>query len=254
MRSRLVSGSLAYRDAVFSSSGEEILCAAISPGAKTDRTDLFRRFVDGPGVELEALIDDDDKTLFDWSRDGRHIAYSPDGVPGAGLLIGGFVIDRSTDIWIHSLSEKTSRLFATGGDSYGGARFSPDCRWIAYDANESGRLEVYVQAFEPGQAPTPIQPRAGARLQISNAGGTTPHWRDDGREIIYQDLDQRVMAVSVEQKNGRLSLGTPEPLFSVAGEIVAGDATGDHQTFLFAIREEAASQPLHVVVKWEGGL
>lgn len=63
-----------------------------------------------------------------------------------------------------------------------------------------------------------------------------------------------MMAVAVEEKNGRLSLGTPEPLFSVAGELVAGDVTGDHQGFLFAIREELASQPLNVVVNWVGGI
>jgi dipeptidyl aminopeptidase/acylaminoacyl peptidase len=184
--------------------------------------------------------------------DGRHIAYSPSGAPGSGLLIAGLLSNRSRDIWIHSLSEETSRVFATGGNSCGSARFSPDGRWIAYDANESGRLEVYIQAFELGEATTPAQPGAGARIQVSTAGGTGPHWRDDNREIIYVDLDQRVMAVAVEEKNGRLSLGTPGPLFGVAGDVVAGDATGDHQNFLFAIREEVASEPLNVVVNWAG--
>jgi Tol biopolymer transport system component/tRNA A-37 threonylcarbamoyl transferase component Bud32 len=251
VRNRLASGSLSYSHAIFSSAGEEVLYLATGPG---DQSDLFRRFVDGSGVEAAVLIDDNDNTLFDWSRDGRHVAYSPNEEPGAGLVIAGLMINRSRDIWIHSLSEKTSRVFATGGDSYGSARFSPDGRWIAYDANESGRLEVYIQAFELGEATTPAQPGPGARFQVSTAGGTAPHWRDDGREIVYQDLDQRVMAVAVEEKNSRLRLGTPEPLFSVAGELIAGDATGDHQNFLFAIRDEVASEPLNVVVNWVGGL
>ena len=62
------------------------------------------------------------------------------------------------------------------------------------------------------------------------------------------------MAVAVEEQNGRLSLGKPEPLFTVGGELVAGDITGDHQNFLFAIREEMASEPLNVVVNLAAGL
>jgi Tol biopolymer transport system component len=33
----------------------------------------------------------------------------------------------------------------------GGAHLSPDGRWVAYQSDESGREEVYVQSFpEPG--------------------------------------------------------------------------------------------------------
>jgi Tol biopolymer transport system component len=249
VRNRMVSGFLSSNHAVFSSAGEEVHYTGRGSGGKSD---LFRQSVDGSGVETEALIDDNDKYLFDWSRDGRYLAYSPNAAPGSGQLIAGLLIHRSRDIWIHSLSEKTSRIFATGGTSYGNARFSPDGRWIAYDANVSGRLEVYIQAFEIDEETTLTQPGGGARFQVSSGGGTTPHWQDDGREIVYQDLDRRMMAVAIEETNGRLTLGTPEPLFTVAGEIVAGDATGDHQEFLLAIREEVASQPLNVVVNWEG--
>jgi Tol biopolymer transport system component len=242
VRNRLASGSTAFDQPVFARSGDELLYAAQGPAGKTD---LFRRFIDGSGTEVEAFVDEADKAPYDWSHDGRYILYSANGSTG---------IVRSPDLWVHSVEEGTSRVFATGGESYGAARFSADGRWVAYDANESGRLEVFIQAFESDQATSPAQARGGARFQVSTAGGTTPHWRDDGREILYLDLDQQVMAVAVEEENGRLSLGTPEALFTVAGELVAGDITGDHQNFLFATREEQASEPLYVVVNWLGGL
>jgi hypothetical protein len=52
-------------------------------------------------------------------------------------------------------------------------------RLIPYDFDDSGRREIYVQAFEPGKT------ASSARWQISNAGGTMPRWRGDGKEIFY---------------------------------------------------------------------
>ena len=43
---------------------------------------------------------------------------------------------------------------------------SPDGRWLAYQSNESGRAEIYVQGF----------PDPGERWPISTDGGTEPAW------------------------------------------------------------------------------
>jgi eukaryotic-like serine/threonine-protein kinase len=75
---------------------------------------------------------------------------------------------------------------------------SPDGRWIAYVSDESGRNEVYVREFSLGpdgkSQPTPKHP-------ISTGGGTDPHWRDDGKELIYFSTDQRaVLSVAIVTK------------------------------------------------------
>ena len=44
--------------------------------------------------------------------------------------------------------------------------FSPDGRWLAYQANDTGRFEVYVRPF----------PGPGGKWLISTDGGTTPTW------------------------------------------------------------------------------
>ena len=53
---------------------------------------------------------------------------------------------------------------------------SPDGRWLAYDSDESGRFEVYVQRF----------PELLGRQQVSVDGAYRPRWSEDGRELFYQ--------------------------------------------------------------------
>ena len=63
---------------------------------------------------------------------------------------------------------------------------SPDGHWMAYASNESGPLQVYVQAV----------PASGGKFQISNAGGTQPRWRRDGKELFYVSADDNGYAHS----------------------------------------------------------
>jgi hypothetical protein len=50
------------------------------------------------------------------------------------------------------------------------ARFSPDGHWIAYVSAQSGRAQVYLQAF-----PGPCE-----RVQASTDGGREPVWAPNG--------------------------------------------------------------------------
>ena len=65
-------------------------------------------------------------------------------------------------------------------------KFSPDGHWVAYSSDESGKPEIYVQAF----------PGPGPKIQVSNAGGTDPVWRRSGGELFYRARN-RMMVVSV---------------------------------------------------------
>ncbi len=60
--------------------------------------------------------------------------------------------------------------------------FSPDGRWIAYVSNESGRDEVYVQAF----------PNGAARSTVSSGGGNFPTWSRVSRELFFS-ADAKIM-------------------------------------------------------------
>jgi Tol biopolymer transport system component len=53
---------------------------------------------------------------------------------------------------------------------------SPDGRWLAYDANDTGQFEIYVRPF----------PDVGrGHWQVSTGGGTRPLWSHSGQELFY---------------------------------------------------------------------
>jgi hypothetical protein len=55
------------------------------------------------------------------------------------------------------------------------AMLSSDGRWLAYTSAETGRAEVYLQAF----------PEGDSRIRVSRNGGGEPVWHPDGRELFY---------------------------------------------------------------------
>jgi eukaryotic-like serine/threonine-protein kinase len=103
------------------------------------------------------------------------------------------------DIWVLPLSgeRKAFKLIETDYPDLGG-QFSPDGKWVAFQSEASGQMQIYVTQF----------PDANQRFQISTEGGTTARWRMDGKELIYVN---KQMVMSVEVQDGRF--GTPQLLF-----------------------------------------
>jgi serine/threonine-protein kinase len=67
---------------------------------------------------------------------------------------------------------------------------SPDGRWLAYEANDSGRVEVYVRPFPEVNS---------GHWQVSTTGGTRPLWAPSGQELFYVALTGALMRVGVER-------------------------------------------------------
>jgi serine/threonine-protein kinase len=66
---------------------------------------------------------------------------------------------------------------------------SPDGQWLAYEANDSGRYEIYVRPF----------PDVTRGLwQVSTEGGTRPLWARGGQELFYLAPTGALMRVGVE--------------------------------------------------------
>ena len=119
---------------------------------------------------------------------------------------------------------------------------SPDGRWIAYAADDTGRLEIYVQPF----------PGSGARQQVSIGGGTEPMWARDSRELFFRQ-DDRILAV-VTGLPGQFSPSRPVVLFAGSFEAwpqrAGYDVTHDGR-FLFVERpDERPLTHLRVIVDW----
>jgi eukaryotic-like serine/threonine-protein kinase len=111
-----------------------------------------------------------------WSPDGRTIAYTAT-TPEAGA-----------HIMVESLEgDHPSRPFVDTKAPAGSPKFSPDGHWLAYCSNESGKAQVYVQAF----------PGPGPKTQVSSDGGTDPVWKRTGGELYFRNGDEMmVVAVS----------------------------------------------------------
>ncbi len=82
-------------------------------------------------------------------------------------------------------------------------QFSPNGKWVALVANDSGRSEVFLQSF----------PGATNRTQVSTAGGTQVRWSHDGHEIFYIAPGGRMTAVSVALDGPSPVVKPPVPLF-----------------------------------------
>ena len=65
---------------------------------------------------------------------------------------------------------------------------SPNGRWLAYEANDSGRFEVYVRPFPDVN---------GGFWQVSTNGGTRPVWTRSGQELVYVSATGALMGVVV---------------------------------------------------------
>jgi hypothetical protein len=125
---------------------------------------------------------------------------------------------------------------------------SPDGRFLAYQSNESGRVEVYVQEF----------PEARSKWQVSTDGGREPFWRADGRELYYRAPSAAIMAVPIE-KSEVFTAGTPAPLFRGRFAFVNARAlyrpSADGQRFLIlSPLGRDAIQPATVVMNWRSAL
>jgi serine/threonine-protein kinase len=165
------------------------------------------------------------------SRDGRWLVLRTAPAPPASPDILGLHLGDSVPV----------PLVATpAGEFY--PALSPDGRWLAYSSDESGAAEIYVRPFPE---------TAGAKWQVSTAGGSQPAWSSTGRELLY--VNGKTEMVSAEIQPGTtFSVGAQHVLFSVqqfasAGPVPAYSLSPDNTRFL-ALREGEAGQPGELVV------
>ena len=220
----------------WSPGGDQILFSSNRKGTH----DLYRKSATAGGTEELLFANAQEKTAGDWSSDGRFVLFdSRDAKRRSDLL--ALPLDGSrTPIPIAHSDFEESR-----------GQFSPDVKWVAYQSDESGRHEIYVQAF----------PGPGPKFPISNEGGTQVRWRRDGKELFYVSLDERLMAVPIRfTADGRApEVGAPVPLFAppLGGFIQQADfrhqydVSADGQRFLVATTSERSTPPIAVVLNWK---
>jgi Tol biopolymer transport system component len=173
----------------------------------------------------------------DWSSDGKFVLFTSRGKG-----------DGEWDIWAMPVGgdDKPLSIVRTRFSEMW-ATFSPDGRYIAYQSNESGRHQIYVQEF----------PEARNKWQVSTGGGVEPYWRQDGRELFYRS-GSLLMAVPV-QTGSTFVAGNPAPLFetrfAVANVRARYRPAPDGQRFLvLSPLAREMEQPASVVLNWTSAL
>jgi serine/threonine-protein kinase len=100
-----------------------------------------------------------------WSADGREILFVY-RFNGTNLNLGAATVD-GTQTWRPVLDTDVAE---------GNGVISPDGQWIAYEADDSGQFEIYIERF----------PSLGGRQVVSAGGGRYPVWSRDGHELYYR--------------------------------------------------------------------
>ena len=186
--------------------------------------DLYRRVLDS-GREERLLRTPGIDTPTDVSPNGRELLFHSQ-------------LRTNLDLWrlrLDSAAPAEVVQQSPAGESSG--RFSPDGKWVAYDSNESGRYEAYVQSFE----------NPGLRWKVSQEGGRNPEWGPGGGELFFVGNNLRLMSVPI-RTTPSFQPGTPRPLFRMSSPFYSVLPGGSR--FLVVEPGQAAAPPIAAIVNW----
>ncbi len=182
---------------IWSPDAQSMVLTIIPPGFN-----LYRIAASGSGDPVRLTESPNAQSATDWSRDGRFIVYH-ESVPGT-----------QTDLWVLTVTPQgvvaegaKPQLYLRTPSKESWARFSPEPspRWLAYQSDESGRAEVYIQTF----------PEARGKRRISQRGGSFPTWGPDGHTLYYLSLDNKLVVVSLKLGADSVEPSAPRELFAL---------------------------------------
>jgi serine/threonine protein kinase len=234
---RFTFDAAADRYPVWSPDGNRIVFQA---NRRKGPLNLYWKLSNRDGAEDELLLESNQpKAPVDWSPDGHF------------LLFRSGDLQTGSDLWILPVhgNKKPVPFLKTPFEERNG-QFSPDGKWVAYESNESGRFEIYVQPF----------PGPGRKVPISSNGGAQPRWNKNGKEIFYVSLDSKLTAapVKVSPDGESIESGTPATLFPVripGGPVTAFGrqeyaVSSDGQRFLVNLAADEAASPITLIYNW----
>ena len=177
---------------------------------------VFRRDAQGTGsVERLTTTEGPIHSPYSWTPDGKT------------LLLAVFRSFRNQAIGSVTPPDTRVRILLDGNYAQLNPQVSPDGRWLAYQSDETGRFEVYVRPYPEVDA---------GRWLVSTAGGMSPRWSLDGRELFFYEGDA-IARVPIAVAGSALAPGRPARVLAVkpfGGRLgPAFEVSPDGQRFLF---------------------
>jgi eukaryotic-like serine/threonine-protein kinase len=182
----------------------------------------------------------------DWSADGRYLLFQSRQVGVRDI----YALQVDAD------AKPVGKPVPVAADAKFDERegqFSPDGRWVAYQSNETGRFEIYLQAF----------PSLDTKLPITGTGGVQARWRSDGRELFYLAPDGKLMSVQMTPsvKGNTVHVGSPKVLFRTNWLLIdptpdvnghSYDVSANGQRFVaYDTTGEPITIPITLILNWK---
>jgi Tol biopolymer transport system component len=194
---------------------------------------IYLRNANGTGA-IEQLLEGSNISPFSWTADGWIVfAELPEG--GGSRDIGMFELEGSRERVMLLTSEFSEARHAV----------SPDGRWLAYESDEGGSLDIYVRPFPDVES---------GKWQVSSGGGQEPKWTEDGRTLIWAGSDSMM---AVQLLDGTAFANTPQaPLLDRNPYLLPGGLprrygiTPDGERFLLtkAVQNDSETGLVQIVV------
>ncbi|MEO5762029.1 MAG: protein kinase, partial [Vicinamibacteria bacterium] len=200
---------------------------------------LYMASVDEPQKVERLTTSDHDQRAGNLLPDGSELIYGDEDPTTLG------------DIWAVSTSgdHKARPVIQTRFDERLGV-VSPDGRWLAYESDETGQFEIFIQAY-PGPGPkTQVSDSRGAGSALYWHGDRRDRplrWSRDGRELFYWNGDR---LMSVPLKPGQLLDPGPAHFVFEQADIQEFDVATDGRFLLIRSLPQA---PLTRIVVALGG-
>ncbi len=199
---RITDNEGAERHMIWSPDGTRIMYSLQNQGGVSN---LYVRAADGSGGDEPIIV-----------SEGMHKWY-PSWTPDASTAVfhTNNPDTQARDLWFVNIAEGTTGVLVDDPSIEALSRLSPDGRFVAYQSDKTGRMEIFVTTF----------PRSDLRAQISMNGGTWAKWA--GNELFYWE-GNTLMVVETSTEGG-FSAGEPRKLFT--GEQVGMGANNNMTSY-----------------------
>ena len=157
---------------VWTRNGRQLLLTSERTGARN----LFAQAADGTGAVTRLTESPNAHFPTSLSPDGTRLVFTEIAATAGDVM----------QLRLDGEHEVTPLVHTAFNERNG--EVSPEGRWLAYEANDSGRFEIYVRPFPDV---------TGGLWQVSTNGGTRPLWARNGQELFYLSPMNALMRVGV---------------------------------------------------------